>query len=71
MKSTTCNLGHRLRKTVTIDGRDRIMYQCCDSRECLFKEIKDGAMICNFGEQPGSAGGAGAHSDDVRHEDQR
>ena len=47
---TACSLGHRIRNTIAVDGLELDVYQCCDSRECLFKRVEGGIMFCTYGD---------------------
>ena len=70
-RQTACSLGHRIRKTITIDGLELIVYQCCDSRECLFKRVEGGVMFCTYGDLADDGRDRGGSVKDQRKKEKR
>jgi hypothetical protein len=70
-KHAVCNLGHRIRKTISFDGAELVVYQCCDSRECLFKIVKGGATFCCYGDQAADGRDSAESIRDQHHKGQQ
>ncbi len=52
MKTNTCNLKHRIKRELVVNGHTFIAFQCCDSRECLFKSSEGGMSFCKYDDLP-------------------
>jgi hypothetical protein len=52
MKASVCNLNHRIRRELVVNNQSVVIFQCCDSRECLFKSSKAGMTVCLYDDVP-------------------